>query len=446
MNAVANLVPDIQTPPHSPEAEQAVLGSMMLNPACAATVSERITDADFFAPVHQFLFRVIMRLAAKGAACDAVTILEAVEGQRDKIPFEIDPAYPVEIANGQMSSRNVSAYADIVRSKAVSRNMAAVCRDAAAAAMRGGDGDLLADTIAQLMRLQKNETNSEHTLKQAMSEAYDEISAVMRGKQRGIPTGLGKLDDVLGGWQDSDLIVIGARPAHGKTALLVNHALAASDARIGVVSAEQPASQIAARALAIHGNVNASRMRNGKLDAETDMPRLVRATETLTERRCMIYDRSGPTIADVERVARKWAEQDGLDVLFVDYVQRLRADTVSRHANRAEQIGEVVRGLKNLARDLEIPVVAAAQVGRQVDSRAEHQPHMGDLSDSSEIEKEADQVITLMRPVMYDQHADSGKAVLSVEKNRHGPVGSVDVTFSAQTMRFADQEDFDGAF
>jgi replicative DNA helicase len=231
--------------------------------------------------------------------------------------------------------------------------------------------------------------------------------------------------------------VIGARPAQGKTAVLLNFATSCA-LPSGIISAEQPAQQIGARVMSIKSLVPAERMRNGRFDPQ-DLRKLENAVGELCERTCMIYDRSSPTIADVSRMARKWKQQNGIRVLFVDYVQRIEASQTRQSANKAEKVGEVVRGLKNLARDLEIPVIALAQVGRQADGR---QPGMGDLSDSSEIEKEADQILTLFRPGTADDNADESEAIISVEKNRHGPCGEIKTVWVPETMRFLSR--FDG--
>jgi replicative DNA helicase len=236
---------------------------------------------------------------------------------------------------------------------------------------------------------------------------------------------------VLGGAHDSDLVIVGARPAMGKTALLLNFMLAHS-LPCGLISAEQPYDQMGGRVLSIRGRVDAEKMRSGRFDT-SDLRKLEGAVGDLVDRTCLIYDRSSPTIADVARMARKWKQQNGIRALYVDYVQRIEHSTTSNKANKTERVGEVVRGLKNLARDLEIPVIALAQVNRQADGR---QPGMGDLADSSEIEKEADQIITLFRPAVHDENADPAEAILSVEKNRHGPTGIVKAAWLAQTMRF----------
>jgi replicative DNA helicase len=298
-----------------------------------------------------------------------------------------------------------------------------------------GAVELLDTGISRLMAMQKIEARSEYTLRQAMTMAFAEAerAKALGGRIPGISSGLGGLDRILGGWHDSDLIVIGARPAQGKTALLLNFATACA-MPCGIISAEQPAQQIGARVMSIKSHVPAERMRNGRFEG-SDLRKLENAIGELCDRTCLIYDRSSPTIADVSRMARKWKQQNGIRALFVDYVQRIESFSTSNRANKAEKVGEVVRGLKNLARDLEIPVIALAQVGRQAEGR---QPGMGDLSDSSEIEKEADQILTLFRPGTADDMAGDDDAVISVQKNRHGPTGDVRTAWLAETMRFED--------
>jgi replicative DNA helicase len=263
------------------------------------------------------------------------------------------------------------------------------------------------------------------------------------GKIPGVPSGLAKLDHLLGGWHDGDLTILGARPAMGKTAMLVKFMLAAG-VSCGVISAEQPAQQLGARAMSAHSHVDASRFRSGAFEDE-DIGRLMRAVSELVEHPCLIYDRSAPSIADVVRMARKWRHNSGIRVLFVDYVQRIEASNADKRTPKHERVGEVVRGLKSLARDLEIPVVALAQVNRDVEKRADKRPNMGDLADSSEIEKEADAVLTLYREAVYfdkggvnerNQPVRPHVAEINVEKNRHGPCGYVECIWIPESMRF----------
>ena len=433
----------LRVPPHSIEAEQNVLGAMMLDESKIGPVCERLTKDDFYTARHRAIFYAITEMSGRGDACDAVTLEEWLSdhGFSDHIP----PGYLIELANYTLSSRNAVTYANIVRDRALRRKLIDVGTTMAGDGYSGEESanDLIASAIADLMALQKVEAQCEFTLRQAMTQAYAAADEARRngGKIPGIPTGLERLDQVLGGWHKGDLIVIGARPAMGKTALMLNMMLAA-DKRCGIISAEQPALQIGSRVMSMDSRVAAEKMRNGRFE-EDDVMRLQQSVERLVERKCMIYDRSSPTIADVTRMARKWVAQEAMEVLFCDYVQRIEAAKASAQERKSERVGESVRGLKNIARDCGIPVVTLAQVGRHVEQRADKQPAMGDLSDSSEIEKEADVVITLYRPHVYDEDANPHEAILSVEKNRHGRTGVVRCVWMPETMRFENEATYD---
>lgn len=438
MNAVVRMAEaremGIRVPPHSIDAEQSVLGGLMIAPDALDKVADRIAESDFYRKDHRLIWRAIMELSARGQPCDAVTLGDWFDsnGLGDMMG---GAGYCIELANTIPSAANITAYAQIVREKSVMRQVIDQATQLVESAYAGqSNGVELVDRgITELMALQKVEARSEYTLRQAMTLAFAEAERAreLGGRIPGIASGLVDLDRILGGWHDSDLIVIGARPAQGKTAVLLNFATACA-LPSGIVSAEQPAQQIGARVMSIKSLVPAERMRNGRFEPQ-DLRKLENAVGELCERTCMIYDRSSPTIADVSRMARKWKQQNGIRVLFVDYVQRIEASQTRQSANKAEKVGEVVRGLKNLARDLEIPVIALAQVGRQADGR---QPGMGDLSDSSEIEKEADQILTLFRPGTADDNADDSEAIISVEKNRHGPCGEIKTVWVPETMRF----------
>lgn len=444
MNAVVRMAEaremGIRVPPHSIDAEQSVLGGLMIAPDALDKVADRIAESDFYRKDHRLIWRAIMELSARGQPCDAVTLGDWFDsnGLGDMMG---GAGYCVELANTIPSAANIIAYAQIVREKSVMRQVIDQATQLVESAYAGQSNgvELLDRGITELMALQKVEARSEYTLRQAMTLAFAEAERAreLGGRIPGIASGLVDLDRILGGWHDSDLIVIGARPAQGKTAVLLNFATSCA-LPSGIISAEQPAQQIGARVMSIKSLVPAERMRNGRFEPQ-DLRKLENAVGKLCERTCMIYDRSSPTIADVSRMARKWKQQNGIRVLFVDYVQRIEAAQTRQSANKAEKVGEVVRGLKNLARDLEIPVIALAQVGRQADGR---QPGMGDLSDSSEIEKEADQILTLFRPGTADDNADDSEAIISVEKNRHGPCGEIKTVWVPETMRFLSR--FDG--
>ena len=424
--------------PHSIEAEQAVLGGLMLDANALDRVSDKLGEDDFYRKDHRLIWRAINNLAQRHMPLDPVTLGDWFEAN-GFADFMGGTSYLIDMANATPSAANIAAYADIVREKSLHRKIIDLStRLTESAYEASGDSAELIDTgIANLMRMQRVHANSEWTLGQALSKAYEaaEAAKARGGAIPGIPTGLSKLDEVLGGWHNSDFVVIGARPSMGKTALLLNVALGGEVAG-GLVSTEQPVVQIGSRLLAIEGGINASRLRNGSHDSN-DLGKMSFAVQRLLERQLMISDRSAPTIADVQRMARRWRQNHGMKVLLVDYIQRIKGN--DPRAKRVEQVVEVTEGLKDIARELDIPVVALAQVNREVDKRTDKRPGMGDLSDSSSIEKEADQIIMLYRDEVYNRDsADKGAAELLVEKNRHGPTGFVRVAWHAETMRFRD--------
>ena len=435
----------IRVPPHSVDAEQAVLGGLMLVPEKIESLADRLAVQDFYRKDHQLIYRAMLELSARGQPCDAVTMADWFDANDLGKMLDGNGGYLIHLANSTPSAANILAYAEIIRGKSVRRQVIDRATKLAEDAY-GSDEDsvqLVDRGVVELMELQKTETRSEFTLKQAMAAAYQEAQRAreLGDDIPGIPTGLKRLDRVLGGWHDSDLVVVGARPAMGKTALLLNFAIACK-VPCGIVSAEQPMVQVGGRIIAAKSRVAAEKMRNGRFRDE-DYGKLAHAIEELNDRVCHIYDRSSPTIADISRMARKWKQQNGMRVLFVDYLQRIRSSRAGKNARRDEHVGEVAQGLKDLARELCIPVVSLAQVSRDVDKRDDKQPGMGDLSDSSSIEKEADQIITLYRPAVHDESAEEALAILSIEKNRHGPTGIVKAAWLADCMRFENYADYE---
>ncbi len=279
--------------------------------------------------------------------------------------------------------------------------------------------------IAALMALHAEERDCEHTAKSAMGLAWDEVVAAHAagGRLIGVPTGIHELDETLGGLHNSDLIVVGARPAMGKTGLLLGMTAAAGRVGpVGLISGEQPASQVGLRWMAAGSGVSVGKLRAAKIEEE-QWPRLQRSIGDYSGRNIRLLDRSSPDIAEVIRVARRWKHQYGITALYVDYLQKLEIAALAK-SPKHERIGAIARALKNLARDLQIPVIALAQVSRKVDERTSGRPQMSDLADSSEIEKEADQVMMLWRD-LTDPQAAMAAAEINVVKNRHGNIGTV---------------------
>jgi len=301
---------------------------------------------------------------------------------------------------------------------------------------------ILDHAIRDLMALTKAQARHDYTLQQATRLAWEDAHEAWqhRGVIRGVPTGFARMDKRLGGWHRGDLVILGARPSMGKTALMVNLVLNCAGAGhvAGMISGEQSALQIGQRSVAAEARVPAERLRNGDFEEE-DWPKLSGAVRRLVERKVCLYDRSAPTLEEVCRLARKWKQEEGIAILFVDYLQRIR---VPRAENRIAEVAEVSRGLKTLARDLDMPVVALAQVKAEVDNRAgDKRPNLGDVANSDEATREADLIGFLYRDEVYrDDSPDRGMAELNFEKNRHGPTGRFWLRFDAATMLFTELE------
>lgn len=411
----------------------------MLAPDKIEIIGSQLEEGDFYRRDHQAIFRAMSELNLRGQPCDAVTLGDWFA--KSGLDGVVDPQYVVELANDTPSAANILAYAAIVRDKALRRRII----DNATTMLESSYGaeqesqSILDMAVAALMALQKVEAKCEFTIKDAVTMAYAKASDAMKngGKIQGVPTGLSDVDEHLGGLHNSDLIVIGARAACGKTSFLLNLANNCG-VPCGIISGEMPAVQVGSRMLSLESRVDAAKMRNGQF-IEDDFPRLVIGVESLINREMYIYDKSGPTITEVIRQTRKWVKQYGIKILYLDYIQRIRAVDTDKKTARHERVAEVTQKLKDLARDLNIPIVALAQVSRDVDRREDKVPNMGDLSDSSEIEKESDVVITLCRPYVYDEQADPEEMIVSVEKNRHGGTGVVKCRWIGRYMRIEDK-------
>jgi len=425
-------------PPHAIDAEQAVLGGVMLRPESLEEAAAILTEDDFYRRDHRLLWRAICDLDAKGQPFDAVTMADWIVSNNLSELIGGVP-YVMDLANNTPGGRNVAIYARIVRDKSILRRMIDVACDVSEGAYAPGDkqaGVILDDAIRALMALNAVEARHEFTARDAARIAVNRLHEAHEagGKLQGITTGLVDLDEKLGGFHPSDLIVIGGRAAMGKTSFLLNamRAAASSGAPVGLISGEQPVDQVAMRIASAESRISAKRFRTADFD-EAEWTRVIGGITSFGELPIFILDRSAPTLAEVVRVSRRWVHQHGIKALYVDYLQRIAGEG----ERKFEQVGYVARGLKNLARDLNIPVITLAQVSRAVEGRSSQKPRMGDLSDSSEIEKEADQILMLFRPGYYDNSADQGKAEIVVEKNRHGPTGFVEVAWLPETMEFA---------
>lgn len=406
-------------------AEEAVLGGIMLRNELYHDAAQFLTADHFTNTFRQRLWASLKERILAGEPADAVTIAELMPDAVDAVFAATESCVPSA----------VPTYVAIVRQNWRRREAATIAARLSAAARSGEDG--VDEAIGALLALNSSVTEHEFTGRQAMKKAWDIAEEAWKngGKLPGITTGLRALDDILGGWHNSDLTLIGARPAMGKTALLVNLAEAASGVvPVGFVSAEQPVEQIGIRRLSLASNVGAADIRAGRIEDE-GWGKVQAGIAARRDQPIWIYDRSALTLDELVGIARKWKHTHNIGVLFIDYAQRITVPG----ADRITEVASIARGLKNLARQLQIPVVSLAQVKADVERREDKRPKAGDLANSDELTREADQVLMLYRDEVYNlESPDKGIAEILIEKNRHGPTGFKQLAFRGETMRFAD--------
>jgi replicative DNA helicase len=412
------------------EIERTVLASMMLRPGDCHRVN--LASECFISEQHADIFAIIQSLGAENKPVDPISIADFFEQQGRKGLAGL----AVTIANEAMVTPVPEAYAHRVMTAWRQRK----AREIGMSLAEATDEGAVDEAISALMNLHAIEQNHEWDAKQATQQAFAELVKIYNsaGALPGVTTGLEALDDKLGGFHAGDLIIVGGRAAMGKTALLGGMArgAAVSGVPVGVISGEQPAVQMQLRSLSALSRIESKKFRTARFE-EDEWSRLTGAVATAAALPMWFLDRSAPTMAEVARVARRWKHKYGIKALYVDYLQRI----VGEGERKYEQVGFVAKALKNLARDLDIPVIALAQVSRAVEGRSSQVPRMGDLSDSSEIEKESDEVLMIYREGYYNQDAPQDQARIIVEKNRHGPTGFIDVAWNGPLMMFGDQAD-----
>jgi replicative DNA helicase len=407
------------------ESEQALLGAALLNSEWVA--QSDITSDDFLRDDHRTIWRAIAGLLKNREPVDLVTVHQELSATGHDGKRWAD--YLVELTRNTPSTSNWSGYLEALRRHGQRVKIQEILNNALEGLHRG---DQVADeAITRLMQVNRRGAVHECEIREAIGSAVEHLEAIRDGKVTAIGTGLQLLDEALGGWHDSDLVVIAGRPAMGKTAVLMNLMLS-SGVPAGLISGEQPREQIAMRSLAIDGSVSVQAMRTGKFE-EHDWNTLFSAVSKVSVKPIWLNDMPTPTLAEIQRQARAWVHRHGVKILFVDYIQKVE---VPGDVKAHERVGIVVRGLKSLARELNIPVIALAQVKRDVESRGDKRPYMGDISDSSEVEKEADQVITLYRDEVYnDKTEDKGVIEFNICKNRHGPTGIIRAVWRGEFMQ-----------
>ena len=439
--------PRLKTPPHSAEAEQSLLGGLLLDGEAWDRVADRVDAGDFYRPGHRLIFRVVGELAEANEPVDSVTVRDALSS-RGLLEKAGGPAYLVELVESTPGSSNVAAYAGIVRERATLRRLIAAGNGMAEAAFEpeGRDSETLLDQAEQEVFAIRDGRRGEGAPRE-----FGEVASAVRdrldwlaehgGQVTGVPSGFGDLDALTAGWQPGDLVIVAGRPSMGKTALVANmaeHAVLADGDSAGAVvvfSLEQPAEQVVSRMVSSVGRIDQTRMRTGQLEAE-DWDRFARALGRFRGRPLYVDDTGGVTPGAVRaRVRRIAREAGGLKLVVVDYLQLMRPSTAQEH--RTAEISDISRALKALALELRCPVVACSQLNRSLESRQDKRPRLADLRESGAIEQDADVILFVYRDEVYDADSpDRGTAEIIVGKQRNGPIGDVRLTFIPHLTRF----------
>ncbi|WAJ69516.1 replicative DNA helicase [Catenovulum adriaticum] len=441
-------VEDIKTAPHSEEAEQSVIGGLLLENDAWDRVAERVVSKDFYHYANRAIFEHMAKLVEQHKPIDLITLSESLE--QEKILEDVGGfAYLAEVADNTPSAANITAYADIVRERAVIREMISVANEIAEAGYdtQGRSSNELLDLAeSKVFKIAEQRTNANEgpqQLKTILASTVTRIEDAMKNGSSGVTgvtTGFNDLNSMTSGLQGSDLIIVAARPSMGKTTLAMNlceNAAMSFDKAVLVFSLEMPAEQIMMRMLASLSRVNQTSIRTGQLEDE-DWARLSSTMALLAEKNNIyIDDSSGLTPTEVRSRARRVARDHpgGIGLIMVDYLQLMQVPGMSE--NRTLEIAEISRSLKALAKELNVPVVALSQLNRSLEQRADKRPVNSDLRESGSIEQDADLIMFIYRDeVYYPDSERKGIAEIIIGKQRNGPIGHVDVAFLGQFSRF----------
>jgi len=441
----AEPVDALKVPPQSIEAEQSVLGGLLLDNSAFDIVADKLTADDFYRREHRLIFRAVGELCQENSPADVVTVSEWLEKTK-----ELDAAgglaYLGSLANNTPSTANIAAYAEIVRERAILRQLIQAANDISNSAYspEGRNAAEVMD-VAQARIFDITEKGARRRggfqpITHLLTQAVDRIDQLYRSQSAitGVPTGFTDLDGMTSGLQPGDLIIVAGRPSMGKTSLAMNfaeNAAVGQKLHVAVFSMEMPGSQLAMRMMASLGRINSHNIRTGKLDDE-DWPRLTSAVTLLNEAPIYIDDTPSLTPMELRSRARRLKREKGLDLIIVDYLQLMQG-TDSGVENRATEISNITRSLKSLAKELHVPLIAMSQLNRSLESRNDKRPVMSDLRESGAIEQDADVILFIYRDEVYNEDSpDKGTAEVIIGKQRNGPTGKVTLTFLGQYTRF----------
>ncbi len=431
--------------PHSLEAEQSVIGSMIMDRDAILEATEMLVKEDFYHQQYGILFETITELFNGGDAVDIVTLQNRL--REKNVPPEISSLeYVGDLVNAVPTSANIKYYARIVQEKSVMRRLIKINEEIADTCYLGSESldMILEDTEKKIFNLLQSRVSGDYVpIKEVVLNVLEKIEKASRaqGTVTGIPTGFVDLDYKLSGLQPSDLILVAARPSMGKTAFVLNIAQYAAfheNISTAIFSLEMSKEQLVNRLFALESRVDAQLLRSGNL-SDADWEKLIEGAGTIGKSPLIIDDTPGISVTELRSKCRKYKLEHDLKLIIVDYLQLMSGS--GRGDSRQQEISDISRALKQIARELNVPVIALSQLSRQVEQRPDHRPMLSDLRESGAIEQDADVVMFIYRDDYYNKDSDNkGIAEIIIAKQRNGPIGTVNLVWLPQYTKFANLE------
>lgn len=426
-------------PPHSNEAEESVLGSILLSSDAANEVLDRLTPEDFYVPAHQAIYEAITKLYNENQPIDAVTVADVLR-RAEELDKVGGANYLATILDTVPTAANINYYAAVVEEHGLRRRMLMASAEIGELALQIDEEiDIVIDTAEQRMLAvaEKRMGAGLEPLGELFKGTLEDLEALesQESDLTGVSTGLVDLDKKLAGLQKSNLVIIAGRPAMGKSALALNIAthVALKHGPVAIFSLEMARTEIVQRLLCSYGRIDSMKLRTGQLGSK--WPDLVRAANQLYKAPIYVDDAAQVTVTDIRAKCRRLKRKSDLELIVVDYIQLMQG---TNRENRQQEIAEISRNLKNLARELEVPVIGVSQLNRGLESRTDKRPQLGDLRESGAIEQDADVVMFIYRDDYYNDDAVKGLADILIAKHRSGATGAVKVTFAAEFTKFDD--------
>ena len=432
--------------PHSVEAEQSVIGSMLMGREAIMTASEMLTSDDFYQRQYGIIFDAILELSNEGKAVDVVTLQNRLR-EKDVPPEISEMEFMRDLLNTVPTSANIKHYAGIVSEKAILRRLIRLTEEIENECYLNREPvEEILDTTEKKMfqLLQQRDSGDMVPIRQVVMDTLENIEKASRtkGNVTGLPTGFTDLDYKTSGFQNSDLILVAARPSMGKTAFVLNIAQYMAfkkDLSVAIFSLEMSKQQLMNRLLSMESRVNSQSMRTGNLKDE-DWSKLIESAGVIGDSNLIIDDTPGITVLELRSKCRRYKLEHGLDIIMIDYLQ-LMSGGGRGSDSRQQEISEISRSLKALARELNVPVVALSQLSRAVESRTDHRPMLSDLRESGAIEQDADVVMFIYRDDYYKKDSDmKGIAEIIIAKQRNGPIGTVNLVWLPDYTKFMNLE------